>query len=44
MTIAPGYTRLQLRAPTGYDRYSPRELSVRALQWRIADYVAVERR
>ncbi|MCS6839633.1 MAG: hypothetical protein NZ701_02510, partial [Roseiflexus sp.] len=44
MTIAPGYTRLQLRAPTAYDLYSPRELSVRALKWRIADYVAAERR
>ena len=44
MTIAPGYTHLQLRAPTALDPHAPRELSVRALKWRIADYVLVERR
>jgi hypothetical protein len=44
MTIAPGYTHLQLRAPTALDPHSPRELSVRALKWRIADYVPVEHR
>lgn len=44
ITIAPGRTRLQLRAPTTYDPRSKRELSVSALQWRIADYVPVERR
>lgn len=44
ITIAPGHTRLQLRAPTTYDPRSKRELSVSALQWRVADYVPVERR
>ncbi|MGB9751609.1 MAG: hypothetical protein C0183_09540 [Roseiflexus castenholzii] len=44
MTIAPGHTHLQLRAPTADDPNSPRKLSVKALQWRIADYVPVEHR
>ncbi|MGC9038121.1 MAG: glycosyltransferase family 39 protein [Roseiflexus sp.] len=44
MTIAPGHTHLQLRAPTADDPNSPRKLSVKALQWRIADYVPVKRR
>lgn len=44
MTIPPGYVRFRLRAPTTYDPRSRREVSVVALQARIADYVAVERR
>lgn len=38
-TIPPGQTILRLRAPTTYDPYSRRELSVVALNVRIADYV-----
>ncbi|MGQ9549533.1 MAG: hypothetical protein ACUVWS_12965 [Roseiflexus sp.] len=38
VTVSPGQTRLQLRAPTTYDPQSRRELSVVALGMRIADY------
>jgi hypothetical protein len=44
MVIAPGHTRLHLRAPVDYDPQSRREVSIVALRARIADYVAVERR
>lgn len=39
VTIPPGQVILRLRAPTTYDSYSRRELSVVALNMRIADYV-----
>lgn len=38
-TIPPGQVMLRLRAPTTYDSYSRRELSVVALNVRISDYV-----
>ncbi|MCS6839631.1 MAG: hypothetical protein NZ701_02500 [Roseiflexus sp.] len=44
VTIAPGLTPFSLRAPTSYDPRTRREVSVVALQMRIADYVAAERR
>lgn len=44
VTIARGLTPFSLRAPTSYDPHTRREVSIVALQARIADYVAVERR
>ncbi len=39
VTIPPGQVILRLRAPTTYDSYSRRDLSIVALNVRIADYV-----
>ncbi|MDW8215502.1 MAG: hypothetical protein RMJ55_18265 [Roseiflexaceae bacterium] len=44
VTLVPGRTRLQLRAPVAYDPHTQREVSIVALQARITDHVALTSR